>query len=200
MRTIGITGGVGAGKSYLLDYIKENYNVIIWKADEVANKLQGKNMPCYELIIKLLGNEVLNQDLTINKVKMADIIFHKPLLLSQVNAIVHPAVKSYVLSQIDIASKANICDFFILEAALLLEEHYDEILDEIWYIYADEATRTLRLKNARNYSDDKINAIMNKQLSHKEFQNKCKITIENTGDSAFLYEQVDRILGGYLHE
>ncbi len=200
MRTIGITGGVGAGKSFLLDYIKGHYNAVIWKADEIANKLQEKNMPCYEPIVELLGNEVLNQDMTINKAKMADVIFHNPLLLNEVNKIVHPAVKAYVLSQIDMELKANHYDFFIVEAALLLEEHYDEILDEIWYIYAEESTRSLRLKNSRNYSDDKISAIMNKQLSHKQIEEKCKITIRNIGDSAFLFDQVDRVLGGYLYE
>ncbi len=198
MKTIGITGGVGAGKSLVLNYIKNHYCAKIYMADDIANLLKEPGQSCYQPMIDLLGEDILDADKRIDKAKMAERIFTEGDLLQKVNAVIHPAVKSYVLSEIDAEHKKGEQDFFILEAALLIEEHYDEILDELWYIRADEEVRSERLKASRNYSDEKIRNIMNNQMFDAVFMEHCKVIIENNGDLEKTFRQIDEKLGEYI--
>ena len=100
MRIIGITGGVGAGKSEILSFIRKNYPSEIYLADEVAHKIKEKGEPCYEQLVTLLGREILDEDGQINKLKMAAIIFEDEKILKKVNEIIHPCVKEYILARI----------------------------------------------------------------------------------------------------
>ncbi len=198
MRTIGITGGVGSGKSEILSYIREHYNCKIIFADEIAHKLEEPGQICYQKLVALLGTGILNMDGTIDKGKMASVVFKDKEMLQKVNAIVHPSVKDYIRCELAKEKKWNQFDFFFLEAALLIEEHYETILDELWYIYAREDVRRERLKKSRGYSDDKITLIMKKQLPEQLFRTFCKVVIDNSGAIESTYNQIDKKLGGYL--
>ncbi|MCI5958793.1 MAG: dephospho-CoA kinase [Lachnospiraceae bacterium] len=194
MKTIGITGGVGAGKSLVLNYLQNHYNARVYLADNIANDLKLPGQSCYDKIIDLLGKDITDSDGLIDKNKMAEKIFSHKELLNEVNRIIHPAVKEYVLSRIELERKKGEIDYFILEAALLIEEGYDQILDELWYIHADTSVRSQRLKETRNYTMDKINHIMASQLSETEFRKHCKVVINNNSDEEALYSQIDHIL------
>ena len=195
MMTIGITGGVGAGKSQVLTYIEENYNCKVIRADEVAHLLEEPGHKCYERIVAFLGTDILQEDKTIDKRKMAAAIFTDEKKLIAINEILHPEVKTYILEQIQQESEKQEIDFLFVEAALLIEEHYDEILDEIWYIHADAEVRSKRLMESRQYSAEKIADIMGKQLSEEEFRKHCSVVIVNNGDLAVTYKQIDEIMG-----
>ena len=194
MKTIGITGGVGAGKSLVLNYLQNHYNSRVYLADDIANDLKLPGQSCYDKIIELLGRNIIDSEGLIDKNKMAEKIFSHKELLDEVNRIIHPAVKEYVLSQIELERKKGEIDYFILEAALLIEEGYDRILDELWYIHADTSVRSQRLKETRNYTRDKIDHIMASQLSETEFRKNCKVVINNNSDEEALYSQIDHIL------
>lgn len=198
MRTIGITGGIGAGKTQLLSYIREHYNCRIISGDEAAHKLEGKGQPCYEELLSLLGAEILMEDGTFQKEKMAARIFAENTLLEKVNKIVHPAVKAYIVGELRKEAEKGVYDFFFVEAALLIEEHYDKILDELWYIYTDEYSRRERLKQSRGYPDDKITQIIKEQLSEGTFRQYCTVIIDNSGSLEEAYRQIDGKLGEYL--
>lgn len=198
MKTIGITGGVGAGKSLILNYIGSHYKAKIYMADSIANYMKEPGQSCYESIVALLGDQVLDEDGRINKGKMAEMIFGNRELLKQVNAVIHPAVKEFVLAEIEKEKRQNEYDFFILEAALLIEEGYDEILDELWYIRAEEEIRSYRLRQSRNYSDEKIRGIMKSQFSDEIFTKHCKVIIDNNHNPEETYRQIDEKLGDYI--
>ena len=92
MKIIGVTGGVGAGKTKVLSYIGEHYKCRIVRADEVAHLLYEKGQECYNKVVALLGVQILDGSGGIDKKKMAELIFGNNALLEQVNAIVHPAI------------------------------------------------------------------------------------------------------------
>ncbi len=198
MKVIGITGGVGSGKSALLEYIGRNYKCRIILADEAAHKVKEPGQPCYEKLVSLLSSEILNEDGTIHKGKMAARIFESKELLAKVNQIIHPAVKEMILEEIAKAEKEEKVDFFFLEAALLIECGYLNLVDEMWYIYAGEEVRRKRLGASRNYSDEKIDAIMKAQLSEDGFREHCNVIIDNSGELKEAYRQIDKKLGEYL--
>ena len=194
MKLIGITGGVGAGKSAILSYLQENYNCRVERADLIAHKVKEPGQPCYEALIELLGREVLNEDGTINKGRMADIIFSDDEKLAAVNALIHPAVKQYFLAEVEKEREIGKIDYFFLEAALLIEDGYEKIMDELWYIYATPEIRAKRLMESRGYSEEKVQNIMAEQLSDKEFRKVCAFVIDNSYSLNETYEQIDRKL------
>jgi dephospho-CoA kinase len=196
MKVIGITGGVGAGKSEVLRYIKELCNCRILIADEAAHILQEPGQPCYQPLIDLLGNGILQADGQIDRKQMAKQIFigSKETLLPQVNTIVHPAVKKYILSEIEREKQIGAIDYFFIEAALLIEDGYVAICDELWYIYATQTVRAERLKKARGYSEEKIDGIMNSQSDEETFRRHCAVVIDNSGD----LEETKKQLRQYL--
>ena len=178
MKVIGITGGVGSGKSRVLSYLEEKHHAVICQADHVAWELQKPGQKCYLEIVEHFGTSILNEDKTINRKSLGQIVFGNDAQLQVLNAIMHPAVKCEIQKRIS-EEKANGRKLFFLEAALLIEEHYDEICDELWYIYTSEQIRRQRLKESRQYSDEKIDAIMATQLSEEMFRKACKNVIEN---------------------
>lgn len=198
MKVIGITGGVGSGKSALLAYIEKQYNCKVLLADEAAHKVKEVGTPCYKKLVELLSADILNVDGTIHKGQMAAKIFSSGELLGKVNDIIHPAVKELILSEIAQAREEKKIDFFFIEAALLIEDGYLNIVDEMWYIYAREEIRRERLKISRNYTDEKIDSIIKSQLAEEEFRKHCKVVIDNSESLMAAYEQIDTKLGEYL--
>lgn len=194
MRFIGITGGVGAGKSAILDYLKEKDNFRVMLADEIAHELMKPGTKCYERLAAEFANEdIFLETQGFDKGKLAKVIFTDEKKRQQLNEIVHPAVKEYVLEQAEIEKKRNL-SVLVLEAALLIEEHYDTICDELWFIYATKETRRNRLKETRGYSDAKIDGIFASQLSDEEYRKVCKVVIDNNGSLEKSYEQIEHAL------
>lgn len=180
MQVLGITGGVGCGKSTVLRYLEEQYGAYLIECDSVARALQEPGEACYDPMVELLGRGILNEDLTINRSAAAGLVFQDSSLLSRLNAIVHPAVKQRVRELIAGEAQRSL---IVIEAALLLEDHYDEICDEIWYIYADEETRRARLKMSRGYSDERIDRMFANQRSDESFRELTDLTIDNSSQN-----------------
>ena len=198
MEVIGITGGVGAGKSEILAYLEKKTNCRIIIADRVAHELERRGGACYEGIVALLGDAVLAANGEIDRAKMAAAVFADRKLLTQINGIVHPAVKEYILSEIGREKKEDRYDYLFIEAALLIEDGYAKIVDEMWYIHTDETVRRDRLKASRGYSDEKIDNIIREQLSEEDFCRHCVVVIDNSKQLSAAYEQIDKKLGEKL--
>ena len=198
MKIIGITGGVGAGKSAVLDIIKDDCNCYILLADQAAHEVKKRGTVCYDELVSLLGGKVLAPDGEIDKARMAAAIFDEKdrSLLDKVNGIIHPRVREYILDKIKECRREGKVDYFFLEAALLIEEGYKEVCDELWYIYAPVSVRADRLKRNRSYSDEKIRAIMASQSDEETFKRNCDRMIDNGSDLEGVRTQIHQILSG----
>jgi len=140
MKVIGLTGGVGEGKTQVLEYLNDKYGASVCQADEVARHLQRKGTEVYEAITAHFGGGILEKNGELCREKLAQIVFSDRKELAALNAIVHPAVKEEIRRKIACEERKN-TNLFILEAALLIEDHYDEICDELWYVYVKAETR-----------------------------------------------------------
>lgn len=197
MRFIGITGGVGSGKTEILKYIGQHYKCEIHLADEAAHQVKRAGTECFARLVELLGEEIVGVDGEIDKAAMADRIFADLELLNKVNAIVHPAVKKYLLEKLTLARENPEIELFFVEAALLIETGYKELVDEMWYIYADETVRRARLKSIRGYQDELIARIMGSQLTEEEFRRASDFVIDNSGTLADSYRQINKKLEAF---
>ena len=196
MRIIGVTGGVGSGKSAVLNYIEEHFDSRIVKADDVGHLLMMPGRACYEPVIQLFGEWIVKDDTSLNREAIASIVFEDGEMLKKLDDIIHPAVKKYILKEIE-KSKKEETEFFFIESALLLEEKYDEICDEMWYIYCEKEVRMERLRHDRGYSDEKIQRMMANQLPDEEFEARCDLQLYNDEDVAHTYLQIERKLRTY---
>ena len=197
MRLIGVTGGVGAGKSEILQYLKKHYKCEVYMADQVAHKVQEPGQPCYEKIVEIMGKDVLKPDGTIDRTIMAARIFGERELLLKINALIHPAVQEYLLERVKEARENPQLELFFIEAALLIEAGYKEFVDEMWYIHTDEEVRRKRLECSRGYSPQKITQIMDKQLSEEAFRLASDFVIDNSGEPEESFRQIDERLKSY---
>ncbi|MCI8317853.1 MAG: dephospho-CoA kinase [Lachnospiraceae bacterium] len=209
MKVLGITGGVGAGKSTVLEYLRERYQVRVILADEVGRVLQQPGQACYAQIVRAFGSGILQEDAAetgvrtgeIDRQKLSAIVFADIDQLSRLNAIVHPAVKAYIIEEIEKEKQQQIVPFVVIEAALLFEDHYDQICDEIWYIHTDKETRMRRLAKSRGYTEQKSCRIMENQMSEEQYREKCNLVIDNSSEFVEnTYEQIDEglIRHGFL--
>lgn len=194
---IGITGGVGAGKSELLQYIKKHYKCKIYLADEVAHEVKKPGTKCHAQLVELLGPDIEAAGGQIDKGKMAEMIFADPGLLERVNAIIHPSVKDYLLAEYERAERNQEVELFFVEAALLIECGYGQLVDEMWYVHAGAEVRRERLKSARGYSEEKIAQIMSSQLTETGFRSASDFIIDNSGDLQDSFKQIDERLEAF---
>lgn len=191
MKFIGITGGVGAGKSEILHYIEKEYPAKVLLADELAHELMMPGTKCFEEIQKAFGTEdIFTLQGGLDAGKMAKVIFSDAEKRECMNQIVHPAVKREILRLVEEEEEKGEISYFILEAALLIEDGYDKICDELWYIYTSRENRRKRLRESRGYSDEKIDAIFDSQLPEKTYRNYCKQIIDNNGTLEETFRQI----------
>ena len=163
MKVLGITGGIGAGKSTVLDFLEKKYKARVIQADKVAFDLQQPGCECYDRIVTRFGADILREDRTIDRAKLGALVFSDAAKLADLNEIVHPSVKEWIQNEISFEKQQGCVPFLVIEAALLLEDRYDLICDEIWYIYASERVRTERLMKNRGYTEEKARQIMQSQ-------------------------------------
>lgn len=195
MHFIGITGGVGAGKTAILTYLESNYPCRVMLADEIAHDLMEPGTDCYRKLQELfVKDQVFEADGQIDRKRMAQVLFSDEEKRIALNNIVHPAVKQYVIDEMNRERAAQNHEVLILEAALLIEEHYDEICDELWYIYTREDIRRERLMASRGYSTEKVDRIFASQLTEEVYREHCRVVIDNNGSVAEAFAQIDRAL------
>ena len=197
IKIIGITGGVGAGKSVVLGYLKENYPCEVLVADTIGNEVKAPGGRCYKAFIELLGEDIVMPDGNIDRAKAAERIFADDKMLDKVNALIHPAVQDEIFERIAEFEKNGKVKFVFIEAALLIEAGYVQYLDELWYVCAGENLRKKRLEENRGYSAERIEGIMENQLEDEEFRQYADRILFNNGTKQELTKQIDEIMGEY---
>ena len=191
---VGITGGVGSGKSSVLDYIEQITDSRVIRSDDEAKKLYTQDSPIFGKIVETVGADILDAGGALDKGKLAKKLFDDPTLRDKINGIVHPAVMEILDRAIADAREKGGYDYLFIEAALLIECGYREKLDELWYVYASEDTRRRRLKESRGYDDARITSMMRAQLSDEIYRSSCNRVIDNDGSPEDMRRSVDRIL------
>ena len=180
MKIIGITGGAGSGKSEVLKLMKEKFGGFVILTDDVARALTLKGGRSYEKIVEAFGPEILGEDGEIDRPRLAAIVFKDEAALKRLEAMTHQLVKEDVKAQLLQAEKEGY-PFAAVESAILLNAGYEDILDEYWGIYTDPAIRRERLRVTRGYSDERIQSVMDSQVSDEELKGRCdRLIINNT--------------------
>ena len=193
MKIIGITGGVGSGKSTISELLEEKYDAFIISTDKIAHQLMQKGNVSYQFIVEHFGKSILNAEEEIDRLQLGKQVYQDPEQLKKLNSFTHPFVMDYVAKIIQDKRKEGV-KLLCIETALPEEAGLKEICDEIWYVYASEEIRKTRLMESRGYSADKIISIIKRQSSEEEFQELSTHRIKNDGSMASLQEQIEILL------
>ena len=190
MKVYGITGGAGTGKSEVIKMLQQNFGGCVIMSDEVARELMQKGNISYQLIVEYFGRDILMDDGEIDRKKLADHVFNNKEALEKLNSMTHPYVKDEIRQLIAEAEASGECRFVALESAILLECGYEDICDEFWYVYTKPEIRRQRMKETRNYSDEKVDSVMRNQQPDEAFFEQCSFVIKNNTTLSDVYAQL----------
>ncbi|MCC8153663.1 MAG: dephospho-CoA kinase [Tannerellaceae bacterium] len=187
MIKVGITGGIGSGKSTVA-HIFQILGYPVYVADKESKRLTETSPLIRKQLEIMFGKEIFVEN-RLNKPLLANYIFNNKDLLSKVNSVIHPVVLNDFLKWVK-HQKSNLV---LIESALLFESGFNTKIDKSLIVYAPEEIRTSRVMKRDNLTKDEIRKRMNNQLSDKM---KCKLSdliIYNTGKEA-LIPQINKIL------
>ncbi|MDF2944576.1 MAG: hypothetical protein K0S01_3434 [Herbinix sp.] len=194
MKVIGITGGIGSGKSLVANILKEKHGAQILNTDAIAREQMEPGGVSYQGVVDYFGSGILEADGSIDRSRLAGIVFQDKEKLLRLNELTHPKVLTQVKEEISSFRRNGAVPYLVIETALMIESGYDFVCDEVWYVHTPEEERRKRLMKERGYSDEKINSIFESQSKADDFCNKFPKVIENIGDIARLEQQVAQLL------
>lgn len=191
-QSIGITGGIGSGKSYISNLLRQKLDIPVYDCDAEAKRLTATDAEIRGKLIQLVGPEVFDGQELVRK-RLADYLFADPEHASKVNAIIHPAVLEDFKRWADRQQKPVVA----LESAILFESGFNEYVDYVLFVDAPEEIRLKRAMQRDTAPEEKIRARM--QMQHPELHRKqADVIIDNshaddTNLQARLTEIIQRI-------
>jgi dephospho-CoA kinase len=177
---IGLTGGIGAGKSTVTQVLEELGAAVI-DADKVGHQIYLPDLPAWREIVETFGREVLHADRTINRQALGKIVFTDPEALRTLNRIVHPKMFERMAELIaELRARGGI-KAIVIEAAILIEANWQPLADQIWLVVASEPVVIKRLAKQRNLSPEQVRTRIAAQLSNEERLKHAHVVIRNDG-------------------
>lgn len=198
MFVLGITGGVGSGKSLVAKLISKKYNANLLIADKLGHIIMEPENSGFEKIVDKFGRDIVDINGKIDRKKLADIIFNDEIARQTLNSIVHPEVMSYIKKYID--NRKDMNGIIILENAIMYETGCDKLCDEIWYVYVPVDIRIKRLSNSRGYSEEKSRSIIDSQKPDKFFTDRANRIIDNSGSKNNLISEIDALFTNFVKD
>jgi len=192
MLTIGLTGGIGSGKSTVAQILGE-FGAPILDADKVAHTTYAPGAPAYDAVIAAFGAQVVAADRTIDRKKLGSIVFGNPERLNQLTSIVWPATRESI--------RRNVADLraggaklpIVVEAAILIEANWQPLFDEIWLVRASREQVVARIESQRGLKPAETEARIRAQLSDEERAKHATLVIENNGSLEELREMLKTV-------
>lgn len=182
--SIGITGGIGSGKSYVSDLLRRKFDIPVYDCDTEAKRLTATDGEIHQKLVKLVGPEVFCGQELIRK-RLADYLFADPEHASKVNAIIHPAV----LEDFKLWASRQQNSVVALESAILFESGFNEYVDYILFVDAPEEIRLKRAMQRDTTSEEKIRARMQMQQPElHRMQANCIIDNSKEDDTKLLVQ------------
>lgn len=181
MMVVGVTGGIGSGKTTVTDHFAAK-DIVVVDADVIARTVVAPGTPCLQALQDAFGAQVLNADGSLNRPWLRAHIFSDAAAKQQVNAIMHPAIRQELLSQL----KAARSPYVILSAPLLLENQLDKLCQRVLVVDIDTATQQQRTAQRDQVSAEQVRAIIASQLPREARLAKADDVIDNSGAIAAL--------------
>lgn len=193
-KVIGITGAVGSGKSSVLSVLEEKFPVRLIRADELGHEVYKHSSKGYKSIVSHFGDGIIESDGEIDRKLLGSRVFNNPEELEWLNSFIHPYVRQRIEEEVESFRAQDEKKILFIESAIILENGYEDICDEFWYVYVCEANRRERLRRGRGYSEKKTEDILKNQMPDEFFRSKCSVILDNNGEIEDTIRQVIHFL------
>ena len=196
IKIVGVTGKSGSGKSSLCEILRLHKNVFLISADQIAHEIILYDKNVYIGLVKTFGEKILNDNFSINRKKLSDLVFKSSENVKKINLIMHEAIISEIKIKIKNVSEENKnYDLIVIDAPLLIETGLNKICDEVWLVCAKKKLLDQRLILRDNISQDKINIRLKNQIEFDEAKKFADKIIYNDGSLIDLENKIKKILG-----
>jgi len=186
---IGITGGIGSGKSTVASLLAKRGALVI-DTDAIAREVVEPPSPVLDAIVAEFGNAVRSVDGTLDRAALARVVFADPRKRAQLNRLTHPAIRDATLARIAAAPSGAVVAVVV---PLLFESGFEAHCDAVIAVTADPALRARRAGARDKTTGEDIAARMSAQLPDREYERRATHVVRNDGDLAQLEAQVDRL-------
>ena len=199
MRILGVTGGCGTGKSTVCRILEEHGGIVL-DADQIARELQSVGGPAYRDIVEAFGSGILQKDRSLDRKKLAEMVFRNPALRRKLNQAVHRHVSSEIKRRIREIEAQNQSKeaFIVLDVPLPIEDGFFDVVDRIWTVTANCDLRADRLIARMGISRAEADARIRSQMSSREYEAIADTVIENEKGEAELRAAVEKALADFL--
>ena len=191
MIVIGLTGGIASGKSVISGML-EQWGAVVIDADKVGHEAFLPDTDAWREVVAAFGSEILGENREIDRSKLADIVFRDPDALERLNSIMHPLMYRIVERRIESLRDGDV-DIVVLEAPLLIEAKWTDLVDQVWVVAAPESAVIDRLCNEKGFTEEQARARINSQMTSAERSKYADMVIENDSDLVSLKEKVEVI-------
>ncbi|MCE2499583.1 MAG: dephospho-CoA kinase [Dehalococcoidia bacterium] len=188
MLTIGLTGGIGSGKSVVADLLREQGATII-DADRLGHEAYTPNSEAWIQVVAAFGEGILTAEGEIDRRKLGAIVFSDPAQLERLNGIMHPLMAGMVQQRKVQLSEASVA-VAVVEAAVLFEAGWETLVDEVWTTVAPDDVVIERLRQRNGLSAQEASKRINSQMSSEDRIRRSDVVIENASDLVALQHQV----------
>lgn len=192
MRVIGLTGGIGSGKSTVLNILKNDYNAYIMLADDIGKETMVPGTETYNKMVSEFGAEILREDGSIDTTKLSAILMADKKKLEIQNGIVHPYVIGRIKDKLEELKNTEL--LVAVESAILFEAGCDRLCDEVWVVTVPAKLRIERLMRDRGYTRERAESFINHQMSDEEYIARADKKVINDGDMEQLRKNVMDLL------
>ncbi|HEB81943.1 MAG TPA: dephospho-CoA kinase [Gammaproteobacteria bacterium] len=196
MLKVGLTGGIGSGKS-TVSRLFEQHNIPVIDTDLIARELVS-DPDVLQQLVSLFGDVVIDRNGQLDRPALAQIVFNRPEERQKLEALLHPLIREQVNASLKKLALSSPAPYAIIVVPLLLESGFQTLVDRILVVDADEANRIARIKQRDDRSLNEIRSIMASQASDQERRLAADDIIENNSNINNLREQVDRLHRQYL--
>ncbi len=188
MLTIGLTGGIGSGKSVVADLLREQGATII-DADRLGHEAYTPNSEAWRQVVAAFGEGILTAEGEIDRRKLGAIVFSDPAQLERLNAIMHPLMAGMVQQRKVQLSEASVA-VAVVEAAVLFEAGWETLVDEVWTTVAPDDVVIERLRQRNGLSAQEASKRINSQMSSEDRIRRSDVVIENASDLGALQRRI----------
>lgn len=187
---IGLTGGIATGKSTVADMFK-TLGAIIVDADIIARKVVQPTTSVWQAIVDFFGQGILNADLSINRERLADLVFSESSLLQKLNEITHPEIRAKIEKEINTFTPSE--KIIIIDAPLLIESQMISLVDKLFVVHVSEKIQIERLMKRNNFNEQEAKNRIHAQIPLEKKLKLADIVIDNNGTIEELREKIKQI-------
>lgn len=189
--TIGLTGGIGSGKSVVAEMLAARGAALV-NADQIGHETYRRGTESYLRIVSAFGPDIAGRDGEIDRGKLGRLVFQNPEARRRLESIVWPAMRRLMKDRLD-ELRAQETRVVVLEAAVLVEADWLPLVDEVWLVSASPAAVRERLVAIKGLTPEEAEARIGAQLSDDERRRHANVVIDNSGTLEELEREVDRL-------